>query len=59
MFFPKTMKMGQTSDPETLVIHQKQRRVTTQKILSNIMTTAEAFNYNSANFITKVTHQPC
>jgi hypothetical protein len=22
-FFPKTLKMGQTSDPETLVIHQK------------------------------------
>jgi hypothetical protein len=21
--FPKTLKMGQTSDPETLVIHQK------------------------------------
>jgi hypothetical protein len=22
-FFPKTLKMGQRSDPETLVIHQK------------------------------------
>jgi hypothetical protein len=22
-FFPKTLKMGQTSDPKTLVIHQK------------------------------------
>jgi hypothetical protein len=22
-FLPKTLKMGQTSDPETLVIHQK------------------------------------
>jgi hypothetical protein len=37
--------MGQTSVPETLVIHQKWRRVTTQEILSNITTTAEAFNY--------------
>jgi hypothetical protein len=27
--------MGQTSDPETLVIHQKWRQATTQKILSN------------------------
>jgi hypothetical protein len=23
ILFPKTLKMGQTSDPETLVIHQK------------------------------------
>jgi hypothetical protein len=22
-FLPKTLKMGQTSDPETLVVHQK------------------------------------
>jgi hypothetical protein len=45
ILFPKTLKKGQTSDPETLVMHQKWRRVITQTILSNITTTAEAFNY--------------
>jgi hypothetical protein len=44
-FSPKSLKMGQTSDPETLAIHEK-----TQKILSNIMTMAEAFNYTRLFF---------
>jgi hypothetical protein len=38
--------MEQTSDPETLVIHQKLTPGNNpKKILSNITTPAEAFNY--------------
>jgi hypothetical protein len=45
-FLPKTLKMGQTSDPKTLVIKQKLTPVNDpKKILSNITTMAEAFNY--------------
>jgi hypothetical protein len=44
-FLPKTLNMGQTSDPETLAIHQKLTPGKNPKILSNITTTAESFNY--------------
>jgi ABC-type transport system involved in cytochrome bd biosynthesis fused ATPase/permease subunit len=37
--------MRQTSDPETLVIHQKIDAGQQPKNFSNITTTAEAFNY--------------
>jgi hypothetical protein len=36
--------MGQTSDPETLVIHQKMTPDNNPEDLSNITTMAEAFN---------------
>ena len=36
-FLPKTLKMGQTNDPETLVINKKLTPGNTQQILSNIL----------------------
>jgi hypothetical protein len=41
----ETLKMEQTSSPETFVSYQKRRRVKTKKTLYNITTAAEAFNH--------------